>query len=39
MRVQSTQNKTKNNTIRIKKDCYKKLKKFQAFVQVLTNTN
>ena len=39
MRVQSTQNKTKNNTIRIKKDYYNKLKKFNAFVQALTNTN
>ena len=39
MRVQSTQNKTKNNTIRIKTDYYNKLKKFNAFVQALTNTN
>ena len=29
----------KNNTIRKKKDYYKKLKNFQAFVQALTNTN
>ena len=35
--IYSKQDK-KNYTIRKKKDYYKKLKKFQAFVQALTNT-
>ena len=29
----------KSNTIRKKKDYYKKLKKFQSFIQALTNAN
>ena len=36
--IYSKQDK-KNNTIRKKKDYYEKLKKFQAFVQALKNTN